>query len=303
MGANFLAELREKGVEVEVAAVFPSLCRRIVGSRRVVAQARKHGVEVEMALGEVGEPVEMGRQRRVLARLHQAQMAFRHRDRRVAHDAAEHGDPSRAHGAGHAVAVALAGCLVNDHAGDLDRRVVGGEAARGGGGGLGLAGDVEHEDHGQAEPGGEVGGGAAPAGLGCDAVEQAHGGFDDEQLGVPGRVGGDVAEERRRHGPAIEVDAGMAGGGGVERGVDVVRPGFPRAHPHAAPPQRGQQRQRDGGLTRAGAGGGDDEPACHGRVAPPRLYREVWNTSPPCGSAGLRALAPRRRRRRRSPPC
>ena len=56
--------------------------------------------------------------------------------------------------------------------------VEGGEAVSDGGGGLRLARDVQHEEHGQAEAGGEVCGAAAAAWGAGYAVEQAHGAFD-----------------------------------------------------------------------------------------------------------------------------
>jgi len=61
--------------------------------------------------------------------LHEAEMALRQRQRRIAGQGAEYGNAARGNGVGDEHAVAFAGDAVQDHAGDLHRRVVGGKAA------------------------------------------------------------------------------------------------------------------------------------------------------------------------------
>ena len=119
----------------------------------------------------------------MLVRLHQAEMAFRQGQRRIARHRAEHRDAERRDGVGDERAMALAADAVEHHAGDAHARIVGRKAAHHGGRGLRLPGDIEHQQHRQTEPRREVGGRAAraPAAPG-DAVEQAHDAFDDEQV-------------------------------------------------------------------------------------------------------------------------
>lgn len=229
-----------------------------------IGGAGEDGVDVQMGFGGVGEAGEAGGEVVVFCGLDQAEVAFGQAQRGVSRQAAEDGEAEGAHGLFDAFAVAGAGGLVEDDAGDFHRGVVGGEAASGGGGGLGLAGDVQHQDYGKVEAGGEVGGGAAAAGRGLDAVEQAHGGFDDEEGAVGGGLGCDAFEEDGGHGPAVEVDACSTGGCGVEGGVDVVGAGFAGADGDAAAAEGCEQGQGDGGFAAAGAGGADDEALGHG---------------------------------------
>ena len=199
---------------------------------------RHDGVEVEMPLRHVRQRREVTGQRRVLARLHQAQMALRQAQRGVAWDGAQHRRPHRCL---HRVAVPGAADAVEHDAADPHRRVKAGQAVRHGGGGLRLAGHVQHQQHRQAEPGGEVGGGAGAAGWPGDAVEQAHRALDDEQIAARG-FGEQSVQQRRRHRPTVQVDAGRAGGRGVERGGRCSR-GRPL---QCAPPRRGGAGRRPG---------------------------------------------------------
>ena len=80
-------------------------------------------------------------------------------------------------------------------------------------------------------------------------------------------VGDQRVDQRRRHRPAVEIDALGAGRRGMERGIDVVRSGLRRAHRDALPPQRAEQAERDQRLARAGARRRDDQAACAHRAA------------------------------------
>ncbi len=146
---------------------------------------------------------------------------------------------------------------------------------------LRLAGHIEHEQHRQAEPRGEVGGRAAAARRAGDAVEQAHDAFDDENLGALRGLANERVEQRRRHRPAVEIDARRAGRRRVEGGIDIVRPRLCRAHGDAAPPQRGEQAERHRGLARARARRRDDE-AARGHRERPRRCRDGAEAFP-CG--------------------
>ena len=193
----------------------------------------------------------------MLPGLHQAEMALRQHQCRVTRDAAQHGQADGGQRPGHARAVPLAADAVQDHAADPHAGAVAVQAQRHGGGGLRLAGYVQHQQHRQAEPFGEVRRGAGAAGRRRHAVEQAHGALGDQEALARG---GQVVQQGGRHGPAVQVGARLAGGGGVEGRVDVVGAGLRGADRDAAAAQGGDQAERDGGLAAAGARGGD-EPA------------------------------------------
>ena len=134
---------------------------------------------------DVGEAVDEGLERGVLARLDQAEVPLGQRHLGVAVHGADDRQAERARSASRTSAScrALATWFRID-AGDAHLRVVGGEAAGDGGGGLRLAGDVEHQQHRQAVAAREVGGGAAAARRGRDAVEEAHGALDHQHVGA-----------------------------------------------------------------------------------------------------------------------
>ncbi len=167
--------------------------------------------------------------------------------------------------------VPLAAQPVQHHAGDPYGRIVGrkplGHRRRR----LRLAGHVEHQQHRQAVEPREIGGRAGAPGLRRDAVEQAHGAFDHDDFGVRCRFRGQRAEQSRRHRPAVEVDAGQAGCGGVKAGIDIVRSGFRAAHANSAPGQCAQDADGDRGLAGAGARRADDDRARRHRVSPQLL--------------------------------
>ena len=62
------------------------------------------------------------------------------------------------------------------------------------------------------------------------AVEQAHDAFDDENVRAGCGLRGQRVEQRARHRPAVEIDARRAGRRGMERRIDIVRPGLGGAH-------------------------------------------------------------------------
>src|SRR5262245_58349250 len=100
---------------------------------------------------------------------------------------------------------------------------------------------------------GKLGGCAPTDGGGARAVEQAHGGFEDEEISSGRGFIGDVVKELSAHGPAIEIEARCAGGSGVEGRVDIVGAAFGGADAQATAAEGGKQSERDGGLACAGA--------------------------------------------------
>src|SRR5262249_19654956 len=73
-------------------------------------------------------------------------------------------------------------------------------------------------------------------------------------------------EQRRRHGPAVEIDAGRTGSGRVERRIDIVGPRFRGAYGETAPLQCCKNTQRHDGLAGTRARCRDDEAARHHRL-------------------------------------
>ena len=86
----------------------------------------------------------------MLAGLHQAEMPLRQRQRRVAHDRADHRQAERLDRVAGQPPVPFAADAVEHDAGDPHRRIVGGKALGDGRRRLRLAGDVEHQQHRQA---------------------------------------------------------------------------------------------------------------------------------------------------------
>ncbi len=200
MGGDMRVEEGEGGIGRQRDALAGRRQRgHVVGARRRQRRGeRGDAVEVERALRHVGEPVEMPGEVRVLAGLHQAEMALRQGQRRVPQDGADHRHADRLDGVGGQAPVTLAAQPVEDDAGDPHVAVVGGEALGDGGGGLRLTGGVEHQDDRQAIEARQVGRRAGAAGHPRNAVEKAHGALDDQQvhrLAPPARPA-------RRAGPA-----------------------------------------------------------------------------------------------------
>src|SRR5579859_6646847 len=66
-------------------------------------------------------------------------------------------------------------------------------------------------------------------------------------------------EQRRRHGPGIEIGAAPSGGRLVEGRVDIIRPAFEPGDFQAAPSEGAHQAERQSGLAAARARRSDDE--------------------------------------------
>ena len=92
-------------------------------------RAGDHRVEIEMALGHVGEAIETRGEICMLAGLHQAEMALGQCQRLVARQRADDRHAQRGDGVGDQRAVAFAADTVEHDTGDAHGRVVGGKAA------------------------------------------------------------------------------------------------------------------------------------------------------------------------------
>lgn len=112
----------------------------------------------------------------------------------------------------------LAAGAIKDAARYADLRVVVRESASDGRGGLRLARDVEDKQHRDAEQPRQIGSRTCSVRLAANAVKEPHGTFDDQQLGVLCMLDRQVTEQFGRHGPAIEIEPGHAGGRLMEAG-------------------------------------------------------------------------------------
>ncbi len=272
-------DVRIDEAERAVAGERDALARRRqghIGDRRsgdVQRRGDAHDrVEIKMLFGGLGEAIDEQCQIGMFAGLHQAEMALGQSECGLASQRAEDGNIERSDGVRDQRAMPFAADAVQDHAGDAHARVVRREAANQRGRRLRLPRHVDDEDDRQGKLRGEVGGGAAAAGRRRGAVEQAHDALDHQRVGAGGGVHGEAVEERRRHRPAVEIDARRAGHRGMKRRIDVIRPGLGRAHGDAAALERGEQRQRHRGLAGAGLRRGDDKPT-RGHAATSGLLR------------------------------
>ncbi len=147
--------------------------------------------------------------------------------------------------------------VVEDHAADADARVEGlvaedqrRDAAR-------HAACVEHQQHRQAELGGERG--VAVAAVQRQAVVQALVAFHQADVGTAHALPEDLRDLVPAHQLRIEVDAGPAGGQREPHRVDVVGALLEGLHRVAARRERRRERQRDRGLARTLVRGGDEQ--------------------------------------------
>src|SRR5262249_24444806 len=134
----------------------------------------------------------------------------------------------------------------------------------------------------------EFGRGAIADRAASSAVEQAHGGFDDQEIGVFGGFMSDGVEERRTHCPAVEIETRRLGGGGMERRIDIIRAAFGSAHAQSTPPEGRKQRERHRGFAGTRARRGDDNRL---RFLPHHAASETPGAGPgsfACGKALLR---------------
>ena len=156
--------------------------------------------------------------------------------------------------------MSLAADTVENDAGNSHRRIVRGKTPQHGRGRLGLSGDIEHQHHRQSKARRQIGGGAAAPGRPGHAVEQAHHAFDNENFGVAGGFRHYGVEQRRRHGPAVQIATGGTARGSMKTRIDIIRSGLGGLDRNSPPPQRRQQRESDHGLAGTRTRGRHDEP-------------------------------------------
>ena len=137
----------------------------------------------------------------MLARLHQTEMTLGKVNCLVARNGAKDRNAERRDGALDHQTMPLASDAIEHDAGGVDARVVAGKAAQHRGRGLCLACDVENEQDGQVKRDRELGGRAGS--LAARAVEQAHGGFNDQKVRIGPSLRRQSFEQRLRHGPAV----------------------------------------------------------------------------------------------------
>ncbi len=147
---------------------------------------------------------------------------------------------------------------VEDDAGEVQTRIEVDEPLDQGGGAARLAGGVDHQQHRDVEPAGDLGARAFVA-VAAGAVEQSHHPLDDRRLCSRAAAGEDLAHRRLAAHPAVEVARGAAAHPGVVARVDKVGAHLEGGDRHAAAPQGGHQRQGDGGLAVAAGRRGDQK--------------------------------------------
>src|SRR5207248_11405811 len=96
--------------------------------------------------------------------------------------------------------------------------------------------------------------------LGRAAVEQAHDTLDNGNVGAVARSLEEGPQRVGWHEPGVEVAAWPPRGGGVVRGIDVVRAGFERLDGQAASAQGRDDGGSDRGFAYAASGSGDKNP-------------------------------------------
>ena len=134
---------------------------------------------------------------------------------------------------------------------------------------LRLSSDVDHKQDRPAECRRHAGGRACPVWLSRHAIEEPHQAFAEDQLagltsGVAKR-----AEQRWGHRPTVEIEAVSTGRGGVERGIDIIRPAFGAGDGETRVAEGAHEAESQHGLAAARARRGDYEPACPAIAAMP----------------------------------
>ena len=89
---------------------------------------------------------------------------------------------------------------------------------------------VNDQQHGHAKACGEVRGGAGLSLFAADPIKQAHDALDNRDVAPLTRVLHQPIQQRRAHGPTIEIDASAPCSSGMKTWVDIVRPGLGRLH-------------------------------------------------------------------------
>ena len=210
-----------------------------------------------MRLRQIRQRIEARRKPAKLTGLNKSQMPLRQLDGLIAGNRSENPHAGFIEARACQAFVPRAAHAIQDNARDFDTRPEAREAARNRRRCLGLAGNVEHQDNGQAGECCDIGTRSIPPlPGGSDAVEQPHERFDNNEVRALG-----LAQERERgflpHRPAVEVVAWTPASRLVKGRIDIVRAAFERLYAEAAALERPQKPERDHGFARAGARGGN----------------------------------------------
>ena len=217
------------------------------------------GVEIHMGLHQIGHAVENYGEALGFARLHKAQMSLGQAHLPIARNGAEHWHARAGNGVGDEATVTLAADLVENDARNGDARIIAHAALHDGAGGLRLAAHIQHQQHRPARGGRNIDGGAAASFGRGHPIEEPHQPLAERQVRALPGLQRERGQQGGLHGPGVEVEAGAARRHAVKGRVDIIRPAFQPAHPHAPACECAQQAQRQRGLAAGGAGRGDDE--------------------------------------------
>ena len=199
-------------------------------------------IEIKVAFGQVGEEREPLIEIAMLARLHESEMALGEGERLVARDRAEDRN-SQSHGrTGHESPMPLAADAVEHDAADPDLRIVHGETAHQRRRRLRLPRDIDHEQHRQAEAGGEVCGRSAPPWRRASMPSNSPIAPSMTSISAPPAASpmsasssaGFIAQLSR-------LRLGAAGRRRMEGGIDIVGAGLGGMHRNPAPSERREQ--------------------------------------------------------------
>src|SRR6266851_6474648 len=150
--------------------------------------------------------------------------------------------------------------IVENDAGESNRRIEASEAVDQRRRAAGHRPGVDHEDDGEVQQLGHLRRAPAVA-LPLAAVVEAHDAFDHRGIGVYGRRGESLPVDVGSEHPAVEVAGGTPARMRVMERVDEIGTDLERLHGQAATPQRSDQAQRDGRLADPAVGAADDDSA------------------------------------------
>ena len=126
------------------------------------------------------------------------------------------------------------------------------------GGGAGHAARVDHQHDGHAQDLGQLRGRTLFA-HGPDAVEEAHGPFDDGDVAAFVVAAKDAMDFLGREHPAVQVVAGQPRGHAVQARIDEVRPGLEPLHHQSFAGKGFHQAESDGCFSAPAGGAGNDD--------------------------------------------
>lgn len=170
--------------------------------------------------------------------------------------------------------VALATRPVDDDALRSDLCIVVPEADRDRCRRLALARYIEYQQNRNIQKPRQIGGGAGATLAAIDAIEQAHGAFNQQQICILCRVIQKMGHQIRLHGPAIKIEAFQTGRRLMETRIDIIGPGFHSAHPDATSRKGAKQANGNAGFSGTGTGRANDKgfgsesAICHAMLLP-----------------------------------